>query len=421
LAKEIEREKSRKFENIDAPDIGDLVEAHGLADELEIVKDGLEAQLRDLEHKKLNLDKEMRFLCDQIKIWKDRSGGNCPACKQEIDQHYTLKFVNEYGEKLKTKYELAVLIDSKIKTLKKKLESIIINRPPISLVEARTLDSMNDRMKGLRAAARATVQENKYRIEQLEKEIEHVQEDISCTEKLINKPAIPLADARAIHVEYKHLLKEIDKLKNDYDSIKARVNPYEVLVSDLQETIRGLDEDIKRGENVVKQLDVLFSHYKYIWRSYSDRRKIKKWLLAELIPFLNSRIDYYLDAFDIELNIKFTSTLSNETDKWGYEFCSAGERKRIDLCIMFALYDLYMSIYGRQCNIMVLDEVDSRLDQDGVQAFSDIIINDFSKENDTLKPDTIFVVSHKPELKDIFPEQILLEKENSFSRIVVSS
>ena len=66
---------------------------------------------------------------------------------------------------------------------------------------------------------------------------------------------------------------------------------------------------------------------------------------------------------------------------------------------------------------MILDEVDGRLDQKGVQAFADLV-NDMNTDNsDRPSPDTIFVISHKGELRDLFSRQITVKKKDGFSRI----
>jgi DNA repair exonuclease SbcCD ATPase subunit len=117
--------------------------------------------------------------------------------------------------------------------------------------------------------------------------------------------------------------------------------------------------------------------------------------------------------------MEFTPTLAVLPSKWDYHLCSGGERKRIDMAIMFALYDLYIHMYGQQCNIMVLDEVDGRLDADGIQAFINIIYNDFSGSNadSRPKPGSILIISHRSEMLDAFPSKILVKKSQGFSFI----
>lgn len=126
---------------------------------------------------------------------------------------------------------------------------------------------------------------------------------------------------------------------------------------------------------------------------------------------LNERVKYYLECFKCDITFAFKDNLSIESSLWGYENCSGGERKRIDLSVMFALHDLYLGIYGRQCNVMVLDEVDGRLDTTGIESLIDIINNDFAGEKtERSKPGTIFVISHRSEMEEAFPSKIYVKR-----------
>ena len=94
---------------------------------------------------------------------------------------------------------------------------------------------------------------------------------------------------------------------------------------------------------------------------------------------------------------------------------SGGERKRIDLALMFAIHDLHVNIYGRQCNIQVFDEVDGRLDEDGVYKFMEVLNANFV---DPERPSPILVISHKNEMRDAFPQHISVMKKDGFSTII---
>jgi DNA repair exonuclease SbcCD ATPase subunit len=116
--------------------------------------------------------------------------------------------------------------------------------------------------------------------------------------------------------------------------------------------------------------------------------------------------------------MEFTPSLSVLPSKWDYSLCSGGERKRIDMAMMFGLYDLYIHMYGQQCSLMVLDEVDGRLDTEGIESFIDVIYNDFHDTTDSRpRPDTILVISHRPEMLDAFPTKIMVKKREGFSFI----
>ncbi len=81
---------------------------------------------------------------------------------------------------------------------------------------------------------------------------------------------------------------------------------------------------------------------------------------------------------------------------------------------MLAIFDFHEHLYGRQCNILVLDEVDGRLDDDGVDALIDIIKNDLAS-----RVETVLTISHKGLMHDTFPKEIKVSRKNRFSTIEV--
>jgi len=95
---------------------------------------------------------------------------------------------------------------------------------------------------------------------------------------------------------------------------------------------------------------------------------------------------------------------------WGYEFQSGGERKRTDVAFMLAMFDLHEQMYGRQCNVLVLDEVDGRMDDDGIESLINIIKNDLSS-----RIESILIISHRNMMQDVFPKELLVKRSNRFS------
>ena len=97
---------------------------------------------------------------------------------------------------------------------------------------------------------------------------------------------------------------------------------------------------------------------------------------------------------------------------WKYEYESGGERKKTDLAMMFAIFDFHEYMYGRQCNILVLDEVDGRLDEDAVDSLISIIKSDLAH-----RVETVLVISHKNTMKDVFPNELCVQRVKRFSYI----
>lgn len=396
----------------EVPDIEELKEAHRRADESEKLENTRIKYISSLKAKEDTIANSIKELDSKIKSWSSKFGQKCNLCKQEIDETHACSQIDSLKvQKLKLTGELED-VKSKLQKLDRK---IAINRPSISVEHAQKLIETNRKLE-------SNLETVKQKIKSYNHEIEKFSESNLKLKKLLNsskenleksKPDMSLEDAKEIYSHKVNLDRKIQDNQKRIVESRDEVNPYLEVLNSLQKQLEQSSTEKQKHEQEIKELEILFSHYRYIYKSYSDRRKIKKWLLSELIPYLNDRIAYYLSHFDLNIKIQFTSTLSDETDRWSYKFCSGGERKKIDLSIMFALYDLYVSLYGHQCNFMVLDEVDSRLDDKGVQAFVDLIMNNFNQSSHT--PETILVISHKSELKDLFPNQLTVVKKGESS------
>lgn len=422
LSGEISRadENYADFKPYEVPDLDELEQKHKVADRARMHISQLNDEMVKVRGQIHCLSQDISRYQNVVEEWETKSDTNCESCGQVIGPdhvEHTLSSIKEELEKAcSQQHKLSdrqVDVAEAINLLQIRAES-----PEMSVAEAKRLIELN---KSLAEDALATALQQ----EGMEKEKEQL---LSNNEKLVTvveqtvtkleqiKPKVTLEEVSQIKAVQASLDRRWADLTERSKEIVEESNPYDKIISDLHGVIGKLTTEIDEYENEIGQLDVLFKHYKYIYRSYSDRRKIKSWLLSELIPFLNDRVQYYLDMLDIDMSIKFSSTLNAETDRWGYEFCSGGERKRIDLAIMFGLYDLYMSIYGQQCSIMVLDEVDSRLDKRGVESFTEIV-TDICTNDERPRPSTIFVISHKQELESLFPSQITIKKKGHFSSI----
>jgi DNA repair exonuclease SbcCD ATPase subunit len=79
---------------------------------------------------------------------------------------------------------------------------------------------------------------------------------------------------------------------------------------------------------------------------------------------------------------------------------------------MLAAFDFHEVMYGRQSNILVLDEVDGRMDDDGIDGLINII-----KQELASKAETILIVSHRNQMHDVFDKEIKVIKSDNTSRI----
>lgn len=307
-------------------------------------------ELNIVENKKREADRI-------IKLWSDRAGKLCTSCLQEIPHAHTTEQTEPYLNK-KAK------IDEEIEVINASLKEIrnIIGR-------FRVLD-----------------------------------DDIN--------PEMSIREADSLIARRNDLKSAAIKWVESARAIKSKTSPHTATIEKLEKRIADKTAKLETIKVEIDRLDTLIKHYTYIYKSYNDRRRIKSFSVAEIKPLLNSRLDHYLKKFKLGIDIQITDSLGVDTTGADYRFLSGGERMRVNVSFMLARFDTNEALFGRQCNVIVLDEVDGALDAVGVDCLVDIVTNDLAS-----KVDTILIVSHKEAMKNMFPNQIVVENHNGFSMV----
>lgn len=252
------------------------------------------------------------------------------------------------------------------------------------------------------------------RLTQLVAEHKQLMEVIQKTEQLVveKQPSVSIRDAQSIHSAYEAKAAEVGRIERQIAHIDLEQNPHAKSIEEAEETLTKRQSQLEKIKKDNEEKTFLSQHYQYIYKAYNDRTKIKSYVFQEHIPFINERIKHYLGVFGLDVHIELTSSLGISSNLWGYEFESGGERKRTDVAFMLAMFDFHEQMYGRQCNILVLDEVDGRLDDDGIDSLINIIKDDLSS-----KVDSILLISHRESMYDVFSSQISVVKKDKFSII----
>mgnify|MGYP002654264527 CR=1 FL=1 len=148
---------------------------------------------------------------------------------------------------------------------------------------------------------------------------------------------------------------------------------------------------------------------------------IKTAIIREYLPVMNKLINKYLAAMDFyvkfELDESFNEIIrSRNRDEFTYSSFSEGEKRRLDLAILFTWRQIAKMKNSVNTNIMILDEIlDGALDTGGIDYFLSIM-NEFGDHTN------IFVISHKvDQMVDRFDSVVRIEKKNDFSVITSTS
>ena len=144
---------------------------------------------------------------------------------------------------------------------------------------------------------------------------------------------------------------------------------------------------------------------------------IKTAIIREYLPVMNKLINKYLGAMDFfvsfELDESFQEVIrSRGRDSFTYDSFSEGEKRRLDLAILFTWRQVAKMKNSVNTNIMILDEIlDGALDGAGIDYFLSIM-NQFGEQTN------VFVISHKvDQMIERFDHVVRVEKKNDFSVI----
>jgi len=214
-------------------------------------------------------------------------------------------------------------------------------------------------------------------------------------------------------------IKELFSMRNKFEQavekkalMEKQENPYAAMLESLKnvklkkdktEEIEKLRDDIKHQEFLLKLLTKKDSF-------------IRKALMDKFLPFLNERLHQYLKTMGLPHAVSFTSDLSVDIRQFDQSInfmgLSSGQKARINIALSLAFRDLLQAKHNF-INLYILDEcLDVGLSNVGIKKTVKLI-KDVAERYKL----SMFVISHRDEIKDSFKDQIVVELKNGFSSI----
>ena len=189
-----------------------------------------------------------------------------------------------------------------------------------------------------------------------------------------------------------------------------------MLYSDIKEE-EGKLKKVKRN---IEKLETKIDNYTILVNKVFSKEGITSVVLDLITPYLNEHANYYLNKLSgsiltIDMNTqkmnanktlsdKFDLRVHNQAGADSYQNCSAGERKRIDIAIAFAIQDLQQDHANTATNIAIYDECFDGLDSVGCESVIEIL----KEKANTIS--SIFVITHNDTLKPLFDNSIQVIK-----------
>ena len=205
-----------------------------------------------------------------------------------------------------------------------------------------------------------TLREKILRIEKKQNELESIENELD-----------------ALSSRRKFLQKEIDRKISQKAEVLKRSSSKEILERN-EEQIRELT---KKNTEITAEILRHREEKNMLYMALTVLKDggVKSSIVKNYIPIINAKINEYLNDLNLfinfELNEKFEETIkSRHRDEFSYASFSNGQRKKIDLAILFSWLEVAKVKNSLDTNLLILDEIfDSGLDHQGIDNFMTLL------------------------------------------------
>jgi exonuclease SbcC len=342
----------------------------------------------------------------------------CPTCKQEIS-----KQSREHLQKELEKHETNISqLKEKHLKLKEEIKKIIHRAQEaveLSTHESKTKKSELDLVKAKRLNEEAQINEK------LQDTLSQI--DRAAMERRESLEQEKIQEKESLSTSYRNLAQKIESVKKAEDqksSIEESIKNIENEIKNYEQEIKRLKkqefndetriEAVARKDRYEKELGHLREKFvdsksklemASFWKSAYSPTGIPSMLIDDAIPFMNDRVQYYLDQISDGRYIVSFDTLSETKggdirDKISVHFLdtktkanmreqlSGGQTRIVDIATILTLGELQENIQDIKFNLLMFDEVFDSLDDENINYVSKIM-------RKLVKDKTIVVISHR--------------------------
>lgn len=320
----------------------------------------------------------------------ERAKDICPHCSQKVTEEHRLSSIESLDSEIKLCINMLAVIDNRIKTSRLQMEE--------KLNPLRDTESLNSE-----------------KINKVKRLINKLENDITISTECSKADSLYLRNKIK---EQESILKEQEKLDNPFSSL---------LISNSEDIVK-VESKIKDLILKIKDLRLEEENLEF-WVDGFSARGIRSYMLKHVTPILNDRAEQYCQALtDGEMKIIFETEKSlkngNVVEDFNiiviqgdygadsYKGCSGGEKARADLVISLVLGDLASFRANKKIPFRFIDEAFELVDDTGLES----VVSLLKSQQD--KYESIFVVTHKSELKQHFSNVLQVQKKNGVSTIV---
>jgi DNA repair exonuclease SbcCD ATPase subunit len=194
--------------------------------------------------------------------------------------------------------------------------------------------------------------------------------------------------------------------------------PYDTMITAEKNKFDDLQVQEKNKAEEIISLQDLGNYYTFWTQAFGDAG-IRKYVIDEIIPALNSNVNYWLQfLIDNKLEINFDNELNETINKYpdskpmSYHILSNGQKRRINLALSQSFAHVMSLNTGRYPSLVFLDEVTTNIDPVGVEGIYNMIC-ELSKEKQ------VVITTHDHDLLELLNgcQELHLVMKNGISSL----
>lgn len=337
----------------------------------------LDKEIREIEYVNKDLEREKSL----IEKWFVND--TCPTCGKKLDrteEEITQKtsILNKYKQDLETN---KVILENKHQ------EKEILSKDT-------TLEIAIEVKRKEYSELKNTLDNIKQIQEEKQSNYNKLYDDLLAAKSQLNNTKLSIGIAEDKKKEYNAKLEDC----------KARIDKYKAELLEFDNTKKLLEEDNSQLEKKKKLSD-------FFYKLLGAKGELRPYLLNKDIAYLNNRMQFYIGRFfkNTEVSLLLNGAaidikIQADGVTKSISSLSGGEKKRVDISIQLALYDLIQTVSQSKFNLLCLDEIESLLDPIGCEQLIEII------EDKAENIETVWWITNHPSVKESIPHKIITKK-----------
>lgn len=310
------------------------------------------------------------------------------------------------------------VMEGAIKELERKIEKICKFGLSCDSCERPFTDEDKEELENKKKTLYLDIENNKNQITTHKNKLEEYNSLIDKCEKAKNSLRDKLHNINIITNNNQNIQDKIDhikssnkQIKRDIDNLSLNTFDFKSLISESEnraDVIKEIIEKLTKKINIQEAAKFVVSE-----------EGVKSYIVKKILQVLNQRLAIYLSKLDANCQCVFNeyfeeTIIDSKGHECSYHNFSGGEKKRIDLAILFTFQDIRHLQGDVSFNISMYDELlDSSLDGKGIELVIMVLREKVEKNNEA-----IYIITHNNHaMNTAVQKTIELVKYNGITKI----